>query len=188
MTSTVTGAVATAISPSPPAQTGHLPPTDFRDEHRSDEQVWAPEDFTFSGYTQPSPSTRSSVSSGSFSNPSNPNGNAFPGSLPGSSTSPSEGTNSDDKTERVVIEVRSTSGGRARIRRFYHNGPAAPWTGSSVMDVHNLMEPSGDIDLNDPASAESLPQVDMLLRQMWPELSPDLPTPNTIRHMAELCT
>lgn len=34
--------------------------------------------------------------------------------------------------------------------------------------------------------SSSLPQVDLMLRELWPELSPDLPTPDTIKHMAQL--
>lgn len=111
------------------------------------------------------------------------------------------------QTKRFIIEVQSGSGGRARIQRYYKRDPARTATGEHPgMNLSNLMHPmmsTTDGLQDDPVmshngtdmqpdaewanvNSSDLPQVDLMLRQLWPELSPDLPTPDTIRHMGEL--
>ncbi|PWN29643.1 hypothetical protein BDZ90DRAFT_230512 [Jaminaea rosea] len=107
---------------------------------------------------------------------------------------------SDSKTQRLVIEVQSSSsGGPSRVRRFYSSGNSHRSEGQDFshpgMNLNNLVDhmvasnhgvtSTDGTDAPNQSDAD-LPQVDLLLRQIWPEISPDLPTPNTIRHMAEL--
>lgn len=102
------------------------------------------------------------------------------------------------KTERLIIEVQSREGGPSRVRRFYSSGTGGSHPGMSLSNlVYPIGKPSkrpnfteliGSDDMNISNLPQvNLPQVDLLLRQMWPDLSPDLPTPDTIRQMAELC-
>ncbi|CAO1630977.1 unnamed protein product [Parajaminaea phylloscopi] len=102
------------------------------------------------------------------------------------------------RTERLIIEVQSRDGQPSRVRRFYSSGngnsiqPSMnPNTQSSPLPPSSAAPDGLDFLRTDGLDLSSLPdvdlpQVDLLLRQIWPELSPDLPTPETIRHMAEL--
>lgn len=128
-----------------------------------------------------------------------------PHPAPWSMSPPSGGSGASGgtKTERLIIEVQSREGGPSKVRRFYSSG--GPGNGHPGMSLSNLVDPvaassagkdgsrgfteitgSDGMDLPNISHVD-LPQVDLLLRQMWPDLSPDLPTPDTIRHMAELC-
>lgn len=84
------------------------------------------------------------------------------------------------------------------MRRFYSSGnDRSGDSGHPGMSLSNLVghmvgsdqAPMGGVGEGNEGEVPGadLPEVDLLLRQIWPEMSPDLPTPDTIRHMAELC-
>lgn len=133
----------------------------------------------------------SSASAGSSTTP-NSNSNAFVSPSSGAGTSRPMNKHSSPQSKsgaapgRSFVEIQSASGGPAKIQRFYQWSVSGDHPG---MSLSNLVNPVIDPQLGGAGATkeeESSPQVDLLLRQMWPDLSPDLPTPTTIRHMAEL--
>lgn len=120
---------------------------------------------------------------------------------PTSYTDLHRGRPGESRNERIVLELQSSHGQTARVRRVYQTSVRDGE--NPQMSLRNLMDPiysettmaggtsySGQpapvSKANDDDEEEDKPRVDLMLRQLLPELTPDLPTPETIHHMAKL--
>lgn len=109
----------------------------------------------------------------------------------------------ESRNERIVLELQSSHGQTARVRRVYQTSVRDGE--NPQMSLRNLMDPiyseittAGGASYSGPdatastrhdeegGEAEDKPKIDLMLRQLLPELTPDLPTPETIHHLAKL--
>ncbi|PWN22042.1 hypothetical protein BCV69DRAFT_163006 [Microstroma glucosiphilum] len=119
---------------------------------------------------------------------------------PTSYTDLHRGRHGELRNERIVLELQSSHGQRARVRRVYQTSVRDGE--NPQMSLRNLMDPiysenptaanasfsgpSKSTSKRDGDEEEDKPKIDLMLRQLLPELTPDLPTPETIHHMAKL--